>query len=185
MQAMELGNLWQATGQWMEARVGRLPLPRLRAIVAVAMGCALLTLHTLTASAGPIINPGTVATVLCSVNPCIEHLKIVPWGDDSGNQYVQFSFDTSIDATVILAVSTQAPISTVYYNEFAHVDAATMQLIPAKQHTLELGVLKPNTTYHYALIAVVDEQHRTRVEGSFKSAEPIDSGSHGNPISDE
>jgi hypothetical protein len=149
------------------------------------MGCALLTLHTLTASAGPIINPGTVATILCSVDPCIGKVTIAPWGDDSGNQYVQFSFDTSIDAAVVLAVSTQAPDSTVYYHEFAHVDAATMQLIPSTQHTIELGVLKPNTTYHYALIAVVDEQHKTRAEGTFKSAEPIDSGSHGNPISDE
>jgi hypothetical protein len=186
MQWMELTNLWQALARWLEMRVGRLPLPRPRTMLAVAMGCALLTLHTFTASAGPItVDPGTVATVLCQANPCIGKVKIVPWGDDSGNQYAEFSFTTSIDATVVLAVSTQAPDSTVYYHEFAHVDAATMQLIPAKQHTLDLGVLKANTTYHYALVAVVDEQHRTRVEGTFKTGEPIDSGSHGNPISDE
>jgi hypothetical protein len=186
MQWMELTSLWQALAQWLETHTGRLPLPRTRTILAAAIGVALLTLHTLTASAGPItIDPGTAATLLCQIDPCIGKVKIVPWGDNSGNQYVEFSFTTSIDATIVLAVSTQSPDSPVYYHEFAHVDAATMQLIPAKQHTLDLGVLKANTTYHYALIAVVDEQHRTRIEGTFKTGEPIDSDSHGNPISDE
>jgi hypothetical protein len=156
-----------------------------RTRLAIALGCAMLVLHTLTASAGGItINPGTAEYLLCQENPCISKLTITPWGDDSGDQYAEFSFDTSIDATIVLAVSTQAPISTIYYHEFAHVDAATMQLIPAKQHTIDLGGLKPHTTYHYALVALVDGQHKTRAEGTFKTATPIDDGSHGNPISD-
>lgn len=187
MQWMERINLWRSLRQWLEMRVGRLPLPRPHTILAVALGCVLLTMHTFTASAGPLnVDPGAV-TAVCDSMPCIGNVTIHTSYDDSLGIYANFSFDTSIDATIVLAASTQAPNSTAYYNEFAHVDEATMQLIPTKQHTVRLTNLQPNTMYHYALIAVVDAQHKTRVEGTFKTGVLIDGGSagwHGNPVSD-
>jgi hypothetical protein len=152
------------------------------------MGCVLLTMHTLAASAGPItINPG-VLTATCDVTPCIGKITIQQSCTAEDGMYADFLFKTSIDASIFLGASTDAPNSTVYYNEFAHVEAAAMQLFPAQQHGVRLRNLNQNTTYHYALIAAVDAQHKSRVEGTFKTGQLIDGcggpGWHGNPVSE-
>jgi hypothetical protein len=187
MQWIELTTLWQSLRQWLEMRAGRLPLPRTHTILVVVLGCVLLTMHTFTASAGPItIDPGTVK-VLCEGTPCIVTVTVKTNYADSLGTYANSSFDTSIDAGIVLAPSTQAPDSTIYFHEFTHVDAATMQLIPTKQHPVRLTNLPSNTTYHYAPIAVADAQYKTRVESTFKIGVLIDvsaAGWHGNPVSE-
>jgi len=186
MQWIELTAQWQTLIHRLSPRMRRLPLPRPQAIIALAIGCALLTLHTLTASAGPIINT-TGIELLCESMPCIGPITVQKGYTDADGFFVDLTFNTSINATIVAAASTQAPVSDAYYNEFAHVDSAAMQLIPAQKHGIELRNLKQNTTYHYVLIAVVDAQNRTRVEGTFRTGQLIDGngpGWNGNPVSE-
>jgi hypothetical protein len=172
-------TLRHGLARWREVRAGRLPVPGTRAILAVLLGCALLTLHTLTASAAATISdpgplgPGTLRRI-CETTPCIGPVTIQQNCTADSGLYADFSFTTSIAASIVLGASTQLPVSPVYYNEFAHVDAATMQVLPTTQHTVRLTGLKQATTYSYALIAVVDAQHKARVEGSFTVEQLID-----------
>jgi hypothetical protein len=166
---------------------GRLPLPRPHTILVMVLGCVLLTMHTFTASAGPLtVDPGA-SPAGCDSMPCISNVTIHTNDDDNLGMNENFSFDTSADATIVRAANTQAPISTAYDNEFAHVDAVTMQHIPTKQYTVRLTNLQPDTAYYYALIAVVDAQHEARVEATFKTGALIDGGGavwHGNRVSE-
>jgi hypothetical protein len=167
MQIMELTTIWRTMMQWLEIRLGGMPLPRARAIIAVALGCALLTMHTLSASAAMI--DGGAANRLNAPALSIGAVTIAQDHSDDLGSYTDFAFDTSVDSTVVLALSTEAPTSADYYLEFAQVDAAAMQVVPSQAHGIRIASLKSDTTYHYALIVVADAQHQTRVEGIFKT----------------
>jgi hypothetical protein len=168
MQVMELTTIWRTVMRWLEIRMGRTPRPCARAIIAVALGCALLTMHTLSASAAMI--DGGAANRLNDPVLAIGAVTISQDHTDDLGSYTDFAFDTSVDTTVVLALSTEAPTSADYYCEFAQVDAAAMQAVPSQAHGIRIASLRTNTTYHYALIAVTDAQHQTRIEGTFKTS---------------
>ncbi len=102
--------------------------------------------------------------------PAVTQLKITVGHSYDDDSYADFTFLTDQDAATILSASTQPTISTQDFNEFAHVDAAALQLAQTgPTHSVRLRNLQPNTRYYYVLITEKANHQKTKVEGYFKT----------------
>lgn len=116
--------------------------------------------------------------------PVVTNLKITVGHSYDDDSYADFTFVTNQNAATILAASLQPTISTQDFNEFAHVDAATLQLEQTgPKHSARLRALQPNTRYYYVMIVEKANHQKTKVEGYFKTVgAQIDPGMNYHPI---
>src|SRR4051812_37685059 len=116
--------------------------------------------------------------------PVVTDLHITVGHSYDDDSYADFTFLTNQDAGSILAASTEPAISTVDFNEFAHVDAAVLQLAQTgPKHDVRLRGLLPNTRYYYVMIVEKANHQKTKVEGYFKTVgAQLDPGTNYNPI---